>query len=111
VLRYEHVAVTFGATRALDEVSIGCATGTTTMVPGASGCGKSTLLRLAVGLLTPTAGRVHGREVVPAEIQEARHTIGDVPQDGGLFPHLDVHANVTLPARHLGWASTRVDER
>ena len=67
-------------------------------VLGPSGCGKSTLLRIVAGFHPATRGTVtlHGRVLddgrtrVPAE----RRRIGYVPQDGALFPHLTVAANI-----------------
>ena len=44
--------------RAVNEVTLDVAAGRVTGVVGESGCGKSTLARLALHLLTPTAGRV-----------------------------------------------------
>lgn len=76
-----------------------------TAVLGPSGCGKTTLLRIVAGFTTPDAGTVSvgGRPVtgpgtdVPAE----RRGIGYVPQEGALFPHLDVAGNIAfgLPRR------------
>lgn len=113
MLSYERVTVRYGPVHALDDLSLRCEPGTTTVVLGPSGCGKSTLLRLAVGLLRPDAGhvRVHGAELVAAELQRARHATGYVLQDGGLFPHLDVYANVTLLAKHLRWSPERIEHR
>ncbi|MET3805520.1 iron(III) transport system ATP-binding protein [Nakamurella sp. UYEF19] len=68
-------------------------------VVGPSGCGKTTLLRVIAGFHTAAAGRVelNGRVLdqppgvrVPAE----RRSIGYIPQDGALFPHLSVAANI-----------------
>ena len=44
--------------RAVDEVSFVLPRGATLSLVGESGCGKSTVARLAVGLLTPSAGEV-----------------------------------------------------
>jgi osmoprotectant transport system ATP-binding protein len=44
-------------------------------------------------------------------IIDVRRQIGCVIQEGGLFPHLDVFANVTLMAGYLKWDSTRIRER
>ena len=70
-----------------------------TAVFGASGAGKSTLLDLIGGSLRPDRGLVavgerifvdtHRGILLPAE----RRAIGWVPQDGLLFPHLDVAGN------------------
>ncbi|WP_435770010.1 ABC transporter ATP-binding protein [Nocardioides sp. SYSU DS0651] len=69
-----------------------------TAILGPSGCGKTTLLRAIAGFVRPTAGRVSvagvevvsDRRVVPAR----QRGLGYVPQDGALFPHLTVEANV-----------------
>ena len=77
-----------------------------TALIGPSGCGKSTLLRLILGLILPTSGSVFvgGKPVDASTAQELRRQSGYVIQDGGLFPHLTAEENVTLMARHLGWA-------
>ena len=64
---------------------------------GSSGAGKSTLLRLIAGFEKPDQGHIEfdgvevsGEEFVPAE----KRKIGIVPQDGALFPHLNVYDNI-----------------
>ena len=67
---------------------------------GASGSGKTTLLRSIAGYLRPTSGEI----VVEGELVAGPHTfvppekrrIGVVPQEGALFPHLDVAGNVAF---------------
>ncbi|HEU5144348.1 MAG TPA: ABC transporter ATP-binding protein [Dermatophilaceae bacterium] len=89
--------------------------GTTTAVLGPSGCGKSTLLRVIAGFLRPDAGAVRlGGEVVagPGQwVSPERRGFGYVAQEGNLFPHLDVAANIVygLPRRERR-ARVRVDE-
>ncbi|MGB6449567.1 MAG: ATP-binding cassette domain-containing protein [Steroidobacteraceae bacterium] len=113
MLSYEGVSKRFGSVPALDGVTLGCERGRTTALLGPSGCGKSTLLRLAVGLVRADAGtvRIDGQPLDARRLDEVRRRIGYVIQEGGLFPHLDVRANVTLMARHLGWNAERIDER
>jgi osmoprotectant transport system ATP-binding protein len=116
VLSLDNVSKSFAAKIALAPTSLTPSPGRTMVLLGPSGCGKSTLLRLMVGLVVPDAGRVlfDGVELTPANIDEVRHRIGYVIQDGGLFPHLDARANVTLLARYLGrevgWIDARIDE-
>ena len=116
MLALDNVSKSFGPKLALAPASLIPARGRTTVLLGPSGCGKSTLLRLMVGLVLPDAGRVlfDGVELSPASIDEVRHRIGYVIQEGGLFPHLDARANVTLLARYLGrdpgWIDARVGE-
>ena len=79
-----------------------------TLVVGPSGAGKSSLLELVAGLRRLGAGRVvldgqllddasAGRALVPPE-----RGIGWVPQEGALFPHLDVRGNLLFGARSRG---------
>jgi osmoprotectant transport system ATP-binding protein len=112
----ENVSKAFGAKAVLAPTSLAPAQGRTTVLLGPSGCGKSTLLRLMVGLLSPDSGRVlfDAMEVSPGNVDQIRHRIGYVIQEGGLFPHLDAVGNVTLLARYLGrdraWMDGRVSE-
>jgi iron(III) transport system ATP-binding protein len=89
------------ATRAVDDVTLHVPHGSFTTVLGPSGCGKTTLLRLIAGFLVPESGSiafgdtvVAGDGVRPVAPQARR--VGYVPQEGALFPHLDVAANIAF---------------
>ncbi len=78
---------------------------------GASGAGKTSLLETVAGLRRGAAGRVRLGEEVWLDSAERRcvppehRRIGYVPQDGLLFPHLDVRQNLLAGerrARHAG---------
>jgi len=99
---------------AVDDVTLHVPQGSLTAVLGPSGCGKTTLLRLVAGFLAPDSGTIAlddrvvagaGRPVPP---QERR--VGYVPQEGALFPHLDVAGNIGFGLRREGRTSSRVDE-
>jgi molybdate transport system ATP-binding protein len=74
---------------------------------GPSGCGKSTTLALIAGLMAPDEGRIEldgdplvdtfARTSVPPE----RRAVGLVAQDGLLFPHLTVDANLAYAERRV----------
>jgi len=69
---------------------------------GPSGSGKTSILNMIAGLLTPDRGRIAvGGETLFGEgvnlPPEARHA-GYVFQDGRLFPHLKVRANLLYGA-------------
>ncbi|BCT92721.1 molybdate-transporting ATPase [Lysobacter helvus] len=71
---------------------------------GASGTGKTSVLHAIAGLVRPTRGRIviGGRCLFDSAIgiDEPAHLrrIGYVFQDGRLFPHLDVRANLLYGA-------------
>jgi molybdate transport system ATP-binding protein len=75
---------------------------------GPSGSGKTTLIELIAGLRRPQAGaiRLHGDTLADSATNlhlppERRH-LGYVPQDGALFPHLDVAGNLRYGAARGG---------
>ena len=92
------VAYAFGVVRAVDGVDLVVPQGSFTAVLGASGCGKTTLLRLVAGFLAPQAGTIRFDDEVVAgdgvSIPPQQRRVGYVPQEGALFPHLDVAANI-----------------
>ncbi|BCJ58172.1 ATP-binding cassette domain-containing protein [Micromonospora endophytica] len=59
LLRLEAVSRSYGARRAVDEVSLDLYPGGRHAVIGPNGAGKSTLLHLIAGTLHPTSGRIH----------------------------------------------------
>lgn len=72
-----------------------------TAIVGTSGSGKTSLLNMVAGLLRPDSGRiaVNGQAMFDAAARlnlppDARGC-GYIFQDGRLFPHLSVHANLS----------------
>ena len=56
----EHVTVSFGEKRVLDNFSLTLPKDGVTVLSGPSGCGKTTLLRVLAGLEVPEQGQLHG---------------------------------------------------
>ena len=94
----------WGATKAVDDVSFVVPDGSLVALLGPSGCGKSTTLRLIAGLEEPTAGRIAiaGRDVT--HLPPAERRISMVFQSYALFPHLTVAENIVfgLKVRRVG---------
>jgi iron(III) transport system ATP-binding protein len=88
----------FGAHPVLTGVDLEVPAGSLTAILGPSGSGKTTLLRLMAGFERPDAGTITiGGAVVDGPgvyLAPERRRIGYVPQEGSLFPHLTVGANV-----------------
>ncbi|MHB8467340.1 MAG: ABC transporter ATP-binding protein [Acidimicrobiales bacterium] len=90
----------FGRQPVLLGVDLTVADGSLTAILGASGSGKTTLLRVIAGFERADRGTVTlgGIEVDDGSrsVSPERRRIGYVPQDGALFPHLTVGANVAF---------------
>lgn len=100
-LEIEGATKTYGATRALDGLSLRIATARVLVLIGPSGGGKSTLLRLLGGLETADSGNVRVNDRVlaadPPALLAYRRRNGFLFQQFNLFPHLDARRNITLP--------------
>jgi osmoprotectant transport system ATP-binding protein len=102
-----------GGVRAVDGVSLRIPSGHIVALLGPSGGGKTTTLRLINRLEEATSGQVlvRGEDVRNQRPERLRRSIGYVVQEGGLFPHLDVAANVATVPRLLGWPRDRARRR
>ncbi len=106
----------FGATTAVDAVTLTVPTGQMLGVIGRSGAGKSTLLRMINRLTEPSEGRIlfEGRDVTAlrgAALRAWRSDCAMVFQQFNLSPRLDVLTNVLVGRLHHvpGWrALTRL---
>ncbi len=89
---------TFGAYKALEEVSLEVPNGSLTALLGPSGSGKTTLLRIVAGLefADDGAGRIlfHGENV--AEVPAGKRGVGFVFQHYALFRHMTVADNIAF---------------
>jgi len=95
----------YGGAPVLQDLQLDVPAGSLTAVLGLSGCGKTTLLRVIAGFERAERGAVSlggktlddGRTYLPPE----QRSVGYVPQEGALFPHLSVQQNVGfgLPRR------------
>jgi len=91
----------YGDLLALDNVSVAFGKEKITAIIGRSGSGKSTLLKSINGLIQPSSGKVvvAGHSLDYNNINPHRHRIGYVVQGNGLFPHLTVAENISLPGK------------
>jgi iron(III) transport system ATP-binding protein len=104
----------FGGRRVLDDIDLYVPHGSITSVLGPSGCGKTTLLRIVAGFLRADSGSVTlGDRVVDngsISVSPEKRGVGYVPQEGALFPHLDVAANILFGVRRSERSRARLVE-
>src|SRR5882762_7956018 len=91
MLLAEGLRHSFGAVRALDDVSFGLQPGQTLAVFGPNGAGKTTLLKVLAGLIQPQRGR--------AQVEGGRRAIGWIGHQAQLYAQLTVRENLRF------WAS------
>ena len=88
------VSKLFGATRAVDDLSLEVPANTYVVLLGASGSGKTTLLSMLGGFTAPTAGRILLDQRDITLMPPAQRPTATVFQDYALFPHMSVADNV-----------------
>jgi ABC-type Fe3+/spermidine/putrescine transport system ATPase subunit len=74
----------------------------TLVLMGSSGSGKSTLLMTILGIIKPISGGIvlNGRDIVSLPIEQ--RNVGFLPQDYGLFPHMNILENITYGLKVRG---------
>jgi osmoprotectant transport system ATP-binding protein len=113
VLEIRNVTYAIGGRAILRDISLSVGEGETVVLLGRSGSGKTTVLKVANGLVRPDRGEVRfeGRPSAEQDPIALRRRMGYVIQDGGLFPHWTVEANVGLVPRLQGWTPDRIAAR
>jgi iron(III) transport system ATP-binding protein len=95
-----NLAKAFGSSQVLRGIDLMVPQDSVTAILGPSGCGKTTLLRLIAGFDVPDSGEILlGEQVVCGGsrfVAPQHRRVGYVPQEGALFPHLDVADNITF---------------
>lgn len=118
VLEVRSLQKRYGATLALDDVSLQLGQGEVLALLGDNGAGKSTLIKILSGVVLPDKGKIliGGEEVtIGSPVRARRLGIETVYQDLALFDNLDAVSNFYVgrePAkpswlRSFGWVSDR----
>ncbi len=116
LLEMREVSKSFGATRALDGVSLAVAAGETRALIGENGAGKSTLMKILSGAIRPDSGSLWlgGEPFAPRGPREARRKgVAMIYQELALAPDLTVEVNVMLGQEQtrLGFIRRRDHQR
>jgi len=99
VLEVQGLSKSFGAARAVDDLSFTLGAGEFVGLLGPNGAGKTTTIKMLIGLMRPTSGtiRYFGRDFAD-DPQGARRRIGVVHQISNLDRDLTARENLTLHA-------------
>ncbi len=99
LLEMRDVSKSFGATRALEGVSLELEAGEVRALIGENGAGKSTLMKILSGAIRPDSGsmNLNGAPYAPRGPRDAlARGVAMIYQELALAPHLSVEANVML---------------
>ena len=110
-LRLAELTKIFGASRAVDRVSLSIEPGSMVALLGPSGCGKTTTLRMIAGLLLPNAGEIYLDGEPISQVPVHRRNIGMLFQNYALFPHMTVAQNIAFGLETRGVARAAIEER
>ena len=94
-----NVSKRFGATQALDDVSMTVPDGSFVVLLGPTGAGKTTMLRMVSGLDTPDSGTIRIGRQDTAGLSPAQRDVAMVFQQYSLYPHLTVRENLAFPLK------------
>ncbi len=105
VLEMRGIAKRFGATQALEDVSLTLRAGEIHALLGENGAGKSTLIKTMTGVYQPDRGEIllGGQPVTVGSAAEAqRQGIAAIYQEPLLFPDLNVAENIFVSHQNRG---------
>ncbi len=103
MIQIEHLTKTFGAKRAVDDVSFTVERGEVLGFLGPNGAGKSTTMRMITGFYPPTSGKVSvgGHDVAESPL-EAKRLIGYLPENAASYPDMTVNGFLSFTAELRG---------
>jgi len=113
MIELQAVGKAFGATQAVDGVSLTIERGEFVVLIGPSGSGKSTLLKMINRLVEHDRGKILflGAEIRSFRPEDIRRRMGYAIQSTGLFPHWSVARNIATVPELLGWPAPRIAAR
>jgi multiple sugar transport system ATP-binding protein len=101
----------FGATIAVNNVSLEIKDKEFVVLLGPSGCGKTTTLRCVAGLETPDQGEIYIGDTLVNELPPKDRDVAMVFQSYALYPHMTVYDNIAFPLKMRKYQKSEIDKR
>jgi putative spermidine/putrescine transport system ATP-binding protein len=101
----------YGATAAVDQLSLTVEKGEFISLLGPSGCGKTTTLQMIAGFVEPSAGTITLDGIDLLATRPAKRGLGIVFQSYALFPHMSAAENVAFGLEMQGVARAERERR
>jgi ABC-2 type transport system ATP-binding protein len=112
IVTVNNLSKSFGANKALDNITLAIEPGEVFGLLGPDGAGKTTLIRILAGVMTASGGKVDimGHDVT-ADMDSAKQHIGYLSQRFSLYPDLTVAENIDFYSRLFGVSKKDASER
>ncbi|MEK7835356.1 MAG: ATP-binding cassette domain-containing protein [Pseudomonadota bacterium] len=103
MIRVENLVKSFGAKRAVDDISFSVERGEVLGFLGPNGAGKSTTMRIVTGFYPPTSGHVTvgGFDIVENPLP-AKRLVGYLPENAPAYADMTVHGFLSFAAELRG---------
>ncbi len=99
-LQVEHINKWFGQFQAIKDLSMEVQDGALFGFLGPNGAGKTTTMRMILDLFRPDSGQITWKGIPVREV--ARRSFGYLPEERGLYPRMEVEAQLLFLARLSG---------
>ena len=112
MLRFDHVSLSYGSQKILNDLCFEIEEGQFAVLIGPSGCGKTTTLKMINRLIQPDTGKIYLNEedITSKDKVELRRHIGYVIQQIGLFPNMTVAQNICVAPKLLKYSKEQCDQ-
>ena len=107
-IQLKNIAKRWGATTAVEPMSLDIADGEFLVLLGPSGCGKTTTMRMVAGLEEPSAGQVWIGERCVNQLEPKDRDVAMVFQRYGLYPNMTVAENIGFPLKIRGLPAAQI---
>ena len=103
MIKVENLVKSFGAKRAVDDISFSVGRGEVLGFLGPNGAGKSTTMRIVTGFYPPTSGRVTvGGFDIAENPLPAKRLVGYLPENAPAYADMTVHGFLSFAAELRG---------